>query len=105
MRCVTRHDVCQTAETEALKQSILTKKVIKIACCDSSIFTVLKYVQNFITAFKRRIGASSFAVQIVDIEGDMALSDFLTDNGSETIQRYIQASKFLLQHPNIPNSS
>lgn len=68
------------------------------------LILIVKSVINFRVAFGREYGEFFFATQMVEIVGDMVPPDFLTDNGPQTYQRYIQVTKCLLQSPNIPST-
>lgn len=70
---------------------------------DSSFAAVVQSTMNFNAALRNMLGVGFLAAKMVDIVKDMVLSFFITGNGSQTFQRYIQVAKFFIQRPDILN--
>lgn len=99
VRCVTRHDGCSIAETEALMLSSFANKMTSVGRCDSQFVKVVKYKRNLSAAFGIEHDVSFLSARMVKIVVDAVLSYFLPVNSSQTNQYYIWVAMFLLYRP------
>lgn len=84
MWCVTRHDGRRVAEREEQKLSYLANKMTHVVRRDYSHVAIVESVIKFSASFVKEHSVSFLAAQMVNIVEDMAPSDFLSDNSSQT---------------------
>lgn len=99
--CVSRHDGRSMAATDALKLSYFAHKVTSILLRSPFFVAIVKFLINCSAVFKKEHVVTFHLVRMVDVVKDSVSSDFLTGNGPQEFQCYIQLVKFFRQRHNI----